>query len=296
VYSKHFKRHKCDELTLDFGDEHDVPHFKEGIMRLRSFALGFLLDIPPDLRGISSSGAAIPGARTPPLLIRSSSSGAAILEAHPVVDESSLSDQNRREKINLMLKEEQGNLFLIDRFLNERDSAAQEALTSGEPLLQPQIKDEQSEESEEDENDEDMSSDESETEFKDIGIPPKLAEAAGFLISGRPFRLYKENLRAFIQPVQPTADSVGNPHSSIQARRTKESELLNLDYDIIFPIRFISSLQDMCKTGIEHLAGCQLSWWPLAEPEDTLRPNHVRIYSMPFVSSKFPLKLKQSLH
>ena len=246
-------------------------------MRLRSFALGFSLDIPPDSRGTSSSGAAI-------------------LEARPAVDEPSLSDQNPREKVNLMLKEEQGNLLLNDRFLNERDSAAQEALTSGEPLLQPQIKDEQSEESEEDENDEDMSSDESETEFKDIGIPPKLAEAAGFLISGQPFRLYKVNLRTFIQPVQPTADSVGNLYKSIQARRTKESELLNLDYDIIFPIGFISSLQDMCKTGIEHLAGCQLSWWPLAEPEDTLRPNHVRIYSMPFVSSKFPLKLKQSLY
>jgi len=233
-------------------------------MKLRSFALGFSLDIPPDSRGTSSSGAAIPGAR-------------------PAVDD-------------FMLKVEQDSLLLMHRYLYERYSAAQEALTSDEPLLQPQIKDEQSEESEEDENDEDMSSDESETEFTDIGIPPKLAETAGFLISGRPFRLYKENLRAFIQPVQPTADSVGNPYKSIQARRTKESELLNLDYDIIFPIGFISSLQDMCKTGIEHLAGCQLSWWPLAEPEDTLRPNHVRIYSMPFVSSKFPLKLKQSLY
>jgi hypothetical protein len=75
VYSKHFKRHKCDELTLDFGDEHDVLHFKEGIMRLRSSALGFSLDIPPDSRGTSSSGPAI-------------------LEARPVEHESSLSDQN----------------------------------------------------------------------------------------------------------------------------------------------------------------------------------------------------------
>jgi hypothetical protein len=60
VYSKRFKRHKCGELTLDFGDEHDVPHFKEGIMRLRSFALGFSLDIPPYSRRTSSSGAENP--------------------------------------------------------------------------------------------------------------------------------------------------------------------------------------------------------------------------------------------
>jgi hypothetical protein len=77
VYSKHFKRHKCGELTLDFGDKHDVLHFKEVIMRLRSFALGFSLDIPPDSRGTSISGAEI-------------------LEARPVVDGSSLSDQNPR--------------------------------------------------------------------------------------------------------------------------------------------------------------------------------------------------------
>jgi hypothetical protein len=60
VYSKHFKRHKCGELTLDFGDEHDVLHFKEGVMRLQSFALGFSIDIPPDSRGTSSSGAETP--------------------------------------------------------------------------------------------------------------------------------------------------------------------------------------------------------------------------------------------
>ncbi|KAH7310302.1 hypothetical protein BKA65DRAFT_165419 [Rhexocercosporidium sp. MPI-PUGE-AT-0058] len=77
VYSKHFKRHKCDELTLDFEDEHDVLHFKEGITRLRCFALSVSLDIPPDSRGTSTSGAALP-------------------EAHSVVDESSLLNQNPR--------------------------------------------------------------------------------------------------------------------------------------------------------------------------------------------------------
>jgi hypothetical protein len=84
----------------------------------------------------------------------------------------------------------------------------------------------------------------------------------------------------------PAAHLEENLHSSIRARRTKESELLDLDYDIIFPRGFISFLKDMCKTAIEYLACCQLSWWALAEPEDPLRPHHIRIYSMPFVSSK----------
>jgi hypothetical protein len=63
--------------------------------------------------------------------------------------------------------------------------------------------------------------------------------------------------------------------SSIQARRIKESELPNLDYDIIFRRGFILLLPDMCKIAIKYLAGCRLSWWPLAEPEDPLRPNQI---------------------
>jgi hypothetical protein len=63
AYSNYFKEHKCDELTLDFENEQDVTQFKIDLMRLRSSALGFSLDSPPRSRRSSSSGAAIPGAQ-----------------------------------------------------------------------------------------------------------------------------------------------------------------------------------------------------------------------------------------
>jgi len=213
------------------------------------------------------------------------------------------SDYTIREKIDLMLKQKQGNLSLLDRFLNERDSVTQEAPTIvasktsySESLLQPQVRDKQSEESKYDENYKDISSNKSKTKLRDISTLTKLVVTPDFLISRRPFRLYKENLHTFIQPVRPAADLEENFQSNIWARKIKESKLLNLDYNIMFPKEFASSLQDIYKTAIEYLASCQLSWWPLAEPEDQLRPDHIQIYSMPFISSKFPFKLKQSLH
>jgi len=140
-----------------------------------------------------------------------------------------------------------------------------------------------------------MSSDESETEIEDDSVLSKLVATEEFLTSGRPFGLYKENLRAFLHSVHKAAHLPVNLHSGIQAKRTEGGELFDLDYDISFARGFNSAIQDICKTVIEHIAGCQLSWWPLSCPEAELEVGYIRVYSMPFVSSKLHSKLKQSL-
>jgi tetratricopeptide (TPR) repeat protein len=187
------------------------------------------------------------------------------------------SGQTLGEKVNLMLKQEQGNISMLERFMNEKDLVPQQP---------PQIaREELSEKSEESEDNEDLSGDESKFKIGDDTMQPRLADNARFLISGRPFRLYKQNVRTFIQPVHPTADAQKSPHDSICQNGTTESDLPGLGYDIDFPRGFSAYVQDMCKKGIEHVAGCRLSWWPLTEPEDALEPHHIRVYSMPFVRS-----------
>lgn len=53
------------------------------------------------------------------------------------------------------------------------------------------------------------------------------------------------------------------------------------EYNISLARGFSSAIQDFCKRGIEDIAGCRLSWWPLSEPEEELEPGHTRVYSMP---------------
>jgi len=197
------------------------------------------------------------------------------------------------------------NVFPLDSFLGEEDSTAQLATTNtagktsdNEPIIRPRITDNAhtaSEENEDSDNDEDMSSDESETEIEDDSVLSKLVATEEFLTSGRPLGLYKENLRAFLHSVHKAAHLPVNLHSGIQAKRTEGGELFDLDYDISFARGFNSAIQDICKTVIEHIAGCQLSWWPLSCPEAELEVGYIRVYSMPFVSSKLHSKLKQSL-
>jgi hypothetical protein len=42
----------------------------------------------------------------------------------------------------------------------------------------------------------------------------------------------------------------------------------------------VTAIQDVCKKTVEHLAGTRLSWWPLSEPEETLKAKYTRVYSL----------------
>jgi hypothetical protein len=59
VYAKHFEKHMCSVLTLDFGFQQDVERFQKDMLELRSRARGFSLAPPPVSRRSSSSWGAM---------------------------------------------------------------------------------------------------------------------------------------------------------------------------------------------------------------------------------------------
>lgn len=111
------------------------------------------------------------------------------------------SDNTVREKISVILKQRKDNLFLLDRLLDERDSAAQPAPPNTVEEISDGKLGTDSEESEDSDNDDDeRSSDEPEAEIQEDYALSKLEATAEFLTSGRPFSVYKENLRGFLRP------------------------------------------------------------------------------------------------
>lgn len=59
----------------------------------------------------------------------------------------------------------------------------------------------------------------------------------------------------------------------------------DIQYDIFFTRPITPTLLDLCKRLTEQIAGCPLSWWPLAEPEKELKTGYTRVYSKRFVRS-----------
>jgi hypothetical protein len=121
------------------------------------------------------------------------------------------SDYTIREKINIMLEQEKDSLFLLDRLLDERDCTVQptpkntaDETFGGKPTIKVPVSDNSDtarEDSGESDEDNDIRSDESETEIQKDNPLSKLEAAAEFLTTGRPFGLYKENLRGFLHPL-----------------------------------------------------------------------------------------------
>ena len=80
--------------------------------------------------------------------------------------------------------------------------------------------------------------------------------------------------------------AAGGGHSlDVQAERAKGHEPTDFDYSISLSQGFWPAAQDTCKRGIEYIAGCRLSWWPLSESEERLKSGYTRVYSIPFTSS-----------
>jgi hypothetical protein len=110
-------------------------------------------------------------------------------------------DMSIREKKELQLQQKRDALFLLDRFLSQRDSESAHGMDNTDAV---------SEASED-------SDDEADLEGDQIFSLRKLEDTAGFLTAGRPFQLYKENLRTFLQPkLEPLA-----PNETIQALNTR---------------------------------------------------------------------------
>lgn len=165
------------------------------------------------------------------------------------------SDSTVREKVDIMLEQEKDIFFLLDRFLGETDSAAQ--ATSTEDTVGQTSDDDDS-----------SIGDEFQAEMEEEKMLSTLEATAGFLTSGRSFTLYKEGLRGFLYPTPPATTY----------------DLNEIDYEVSFVSSFTSTFQDIYKRAIEDIAGHQLSWWPLADPESELKVGYTRVYSiLPFV-------------
>lgn len=61
----------------------------------------------------------------------------------------------------------------------------------------------------------------------------------------------------------------------------------DIQYDIFFTRPITPTLLDLCKRLTEQIAGCPLSWWPLAEPEKELKTGYTRVYSKRFRGTRF---------
>ncbi|KFG83029.1 hypothetical protein MANI_117229 [Metarhizium anisopliae] len=106
------------------------------------------------------------------------------------VAKSSESDNVVREKVNIMLDQEKDNLLMLERYLGQQDSTAgAERDIEGRATEDVDVTSEASDDSDAGEPEADMN-----------GRLLKLDATAEFLVAGRPFSLYKQRLREFLQP------------------------------------------------------------------------------------------------
>ncbi|KAJ6444716.1 carbohydrate-binding module family 21 [Purpureocillium lavendulum] len=99
------------------------------------------------------------------------------------------SDSTVREQVNIMLDQAKDKLFLLDRFLGQQVSAAgAKGVIESRATKDVDVTSEASEDS-----------DAGESETGMDGRLPKLDATAEFLTMGRPFSVYKQNLRGFLQ-------------------------------------------------------------------------------------------------
>ena len=109
----------------------------------------------------------------------------------------------------------------------------------------------------------------------------KLNETGGFITSGHHFDIFKHRLGTFLRASsQPAAAHTvtGDGPDPI------EDGSLDFNYHTSFATDLISALVEILKKRMEYFAGSELSWWPLANPEYELHVDHVRVYSVAFVS------------
>ena len=178
-------------------------------------------------------------------------------------------DGTMREKIDILVEEDD---YALDRYLETIDSAS--------APIQSIDADAQSDVASQTSTDDEMSGDEVEAgEENDLS---KLEATGDFLTAGPPFRLFKQNFRKFLQPGSAVVNSQAvTPDDQEDDDDLPSIGLNNLDYDVHFALGPWSTVWDSTKRGVELIAGCPLSWWPLCNPEDELRANYTRVYSTP---------------
>jgi len=181
-----------------------------------------------------------------------------------------------REKINHLTNQEKDCQFALNRFLEDadaEDTPAQPVSPTAEPSQEIYgIGDDDSDGGDEDKD---------EDQYEDI--LPKLQATREFLRAGPAFVRYKDRLRRFLQPASEAIDlELFNSSSHTEDEQATKHQSQYFDYDFSLNRPSWLAITDSCKRRVEAAAGCQLSCWPLSEPEKDLMPGSTRVYSMPF--------------
>ncbi|KAJ3498241.1 hypothetical protein NLG97_g1281 [Lecanicillium saksenae] len=71
-------------------------------------------------------------------------------------------------------------------------------------------------------------------------------------------------------------ESLAETHPSRLASQHLETTTQNTNYEILFTRSYITLIQSYTKHAVDKLAGQQLSWWPLSQPEEILRDGYTR--------------------
>lgn len=161
--------------------------------------------------------------------------------------------------------------------LNQIEKAIAKVFLDGDRAVQRTIEDDIFVESERVQSDKDVENDD--TGDEDYVNSNSSAETADSFVPGNAFRKYKESLRLLIHPANPKTDVPG-----VQSVPTVGTSIPDSEYEVLLHRENICSFGERCKKGFERFVGCQLAWWPLEQPEDVLRSDHIRVYSMPVVS------------
>ncbi|KAI8666162.1 hypothetical protein NCS57_00840200 [Fusarium keratoplasticum] len=142
-----------------------------------------------------------------------------------------------QEQVSAMLKQEKDNLIILDRFLGERNSVEPPAPSEtvgklphrkpGTQHLALEDADNASEGSD-DSDDDGGIDDQYRYQFEEGSLLSNLEATADFFTTGRPFRVYQDHLREFLNPTHVSTESSGIPRPDLYALRAPDAGMAKI--------------------------------------------------------------------
>jgi hypothetical protein len=215
-----------------------------------------------------------------------------------------------RKEISIMVREQEANFPVLNRYLEGLDNAAdvhggQQGFRRDIPrgrslgvefpanLEDDRDKDARLEhndidEIESDDNESWASSDaEGDEDDQPNDTLSKLEDAAKLITSGRPFESFKLELRGFLHPdklIGHQDDVTDEVRDTKNETQPSTANMPDLDYSVECSVEIRQLVSTALKKYVECLAASQLSWWPLNNIEPVRRLGSVRVYSYRLVS------------
>lgn len=112
-----------------------------------------------------------------------------------------------------------------------------------------------------------------------------LEEVKEFMISAKAFISLRNELRSWLKVDEKEVEETQGSEIAERAEKSLSEQAQNTNYDILFSRGYIALIQNYVKHAVNNLAGQELSWWPLSQPEEYLKDGYTRVYSIPCVGS-----------